>query len=124
MTGQKPDDARDGALHRLGLRRQSKRRQSQPDRYDVDLVARASWESPYQVRMVYSGKGSDPGALSWEFPTEPAALRHIHLLVTRQQDLGYTLARIPRTHPYRAWLEARNASDEPRGEDDPQVTLF
>ncbi len=124
MNNKETADDVDGVLHSLGLRRSPSGRQSQPDRYEVDLVAQASWKNPYQVRMTYSGEGSDPGALSWEFPTESTALRHIHLLVTRQQGLGYTLGRVPRAHPYRAWLEARNASDESPAEDDPQVRLF
>ena len=68
---------------------------------------------------------TDPGALSWEFPTEPAALRHIHVLVTRQERIGYTLRRVPSAHPYRVLREPKAALDGDRTtDDDPQATLF
>ncbi|MEO2005825.1 MAG: hypothetical protein ABGY41_17210 [Candidatus Poribacteria bacterium] len=125
MSNDRTDDELDGVLHSLELRRSPTGRGSQPDKYVVDLLAQASWDNPYRVRMRYSGEGTDPGALSWEFPTEPAALRHIHILVTRQERLGYALRGIPSAHPYRAWREPKAASDGDRNTvDDPQATLF
>ncbi len=114
----------ESVLHSLELRKSAKSRGSQPDQYVVDLLAQTSWENPYRVRMQYSGKGANPGALSWEFPTETAALRHIQVLVTRQERMGYTLRRVPRAHPYRVWLEARTTTEDTRDEDSPQATLF
>jgi hypothetical protein len=117
-------DGKDELLHHLELRAPAAQRRSRPDHYDVDLLAQASWENPYRVRMQWSGEGRDPGALSWEFSTMHGALRHIHVLLTRQQGLGYTLTRIPRAHPYRAWLAAQDTDGEAPGEDDAQVRLF
>ena len=119
------DTTQDNLLHSLELRKSATNRGSQPDRYVVDLLAQASWENPYSVRMQYSGEGADPGALSWEFPTEAAALRHIQVLVTRQERMGYTLRRVPRAHPYRAWIEGNATSERDASEeDDAQTTLF
>jgi hypothetical protein len=125
VSNDRADGELDGVLHSLELRRSPTGRGSQPDKYVVDLLAQASWENPYQVRMRYSGEGTDPGALSWEFPTEPAALRHIHVLVTRQERIGYTLRRVPSAHPYRVLREPKAALDGDRTtDDDPQATLF
>ena len=125
MSNDRTEDGTGAVLHSLELRKSTKSRGSQPDRYAVDLVAQASWENPYRVRMEYSGEGTDPGSLSWEFPTEPAALQHVHVLVTRQERVGYKLTRVPQAHPYRAWLAAKTASDEDSSDETgPQATLF
>jgi len=109
MTGQ------EAVLHHLELNASSDGRRSQPDRYDVDLLVVASWEHPYRVRLGWSGAGRDPGVLTWDFATMRGALRHIHVLLTRQQKLGYELTRIPRDHPYRTWLKAESADLEGTG---------
>ncbi len=114
----------EGVLHHLELHRSSDERRSQPDRYDIDLLAQPRWDKPYRVRMQWSGEDQSSGVLSWEFSTMHGALRHMHVLVTRQQGIGYALTRIPRSHPYRAWLDAESADTESPDEDDPQARLF
>jgi hypothetical protein len=122
MTQPRTHDDDEHVLHHLELRKVGKGSRTQPDRYEVDLVARTNWDSPFQVRMRYSGEGTDPGSLSWDFSSEPAALRHVHVLVTRQERLGYRLKRLPRSHPYRRWTDAMEAVDI--DEDNRQTKLF
>ena len=122
MPQPRTHDDEEHVLHRLELRKVGKGSRTQPDRYEVDLLARTNWDNPFQVRMRYSGEGTDPGSLSWDFSSEPAALRHVHVLVTRQKRLGYRLKRLPRSHPYRRWVDTMEPVDV--DEDDRQTRLF